>query len=201
MNKTLLLGVFASAALLGGCETPFSIPESDPIASFSPLKQFKVKLEVKNGALVNDKGRNNKCTAFSDDLKKGCFYAEENDVLELQFQLKKRSDGASWRLAELQICAGDAKPAETEDCALNDEQMREWLVISKKQLAVVPGTGTVDLTQFSDTLRVVTILDINGIPGNYTYNIRACKEGKLDDDNCVWMDPGGTNTGRTTGFN
>jgi hypothetical protein len=153
-------------------------------------------LEVKDGMLVNDKGPNARCNAFAEPLRKGCFVAEENEVLELQFQLKKRSDGANWRLAELRICAGDTKPTAAKPCSLNDQQQLEWLVIANKRLAFMPANGTVDLTQLSDRLRALTVVDINGIKGNYTYNLRACKEGSLDDADCHWMDPGGTNRGR-----
>lgn len=190
MNKVILLCTIVSAVLLSGCEIPFSIAQVDPI------RPFKVKLEVKGGILVNDKGPNSKCTAFGEPLRKGCFVAEHGEVLELQFKLKKRSEGANWRFTELQICAGDTKPTDSEPCELNAQQRAEWLVIANKSLALLPENGTVDLTQFSNRLRVLTILDINAFEDNYTYNLQACKEGSLDDDDCAWMDPGGTNTGR-----
>jgi hypothetical protein len=191
MNKVILLCTIVSAVLLSGCEVPFSIAQVDPI------RPFKVKLKVEEGMLrVYDKGPNKKCDAFSEPLRKGCFVAEEGEVLELQFKLKKRSEGANWRLTELRICAGDTKPTDSNPCALNAQQQAEWLVIAKKSLALVPKNGTVDLTQFSDRLRVLTILDINAHEGDFTYQLRACKEGSLDDGDCAWMDPGGTNKGR-----
>ena len=191
MNKAVLLTTIVSAALLSGCETPFSIA-----TAVEPIRPFIVKLEVSGGMLVNDKGPNSKCTAFADPLKKGCFVAEKGEVLELQFQLKRHSDGANWRLTKLQICAGDTKPTIANPCSLNEQQQSEWLVFADKKLALVPADGTVDLTAFSQSLRMLTVLDINGKAGNYTYNLQACKEGTLDEADCAWMDPGGTNTGR-----
>ena len=90
MNRIVLFCCLISAVLLSGCQTPFSIYEKA-----KPIRPFKVQLEVENTALVNNKKQNDKCTEFDDlRLRKGCFVAEHNEVLELQFTLKKRSEGA-----------------------------------------------------------------------------------------------------------
>jgi len=182
MNKATITAAIVSAFLLAGCEVI-------SVNRVKPIRPVIMNLEVKGGELVNDKGPNTKCIDFDEPLRKGCFFAEQGEVLELQFHLL----GNSWRLTQLQICAGVTKP-DPDTCTLNDEQQSEWLVIADRKLSLVPGDGTVNLTHISDNLRKLTILDINGQPGNYTYNLRACKVGSPDD--CVTMDPGGTNTGR-----
>jgi hypothetical protein len=86
---------------------------------------------------------------------------------------------------------------------LTPDQQDEWLVIANSQLALMPSTGTIDLTAFSEELRRFIVVDINGQHDHYVYNIQACKEGftqedeTTDEPDCAWMDPGVTNRGRT----
>ena len=186
----MIYSTFMSVALLSGCSTMFTFTE------IQPVKPFKVKLTADGGELTNDKVPNNKCIAFAEPLKKGCFVAAKGEVLELEFKLKRRAEDANWRFAKLMICAGTEKPTESNECSLNAKQQAEWLVVAERQLALMPSDGTVDLTDFSDTLRVFTVVNINAYEGDYVYNIQACKEGSLLPADCVWMDPGGSNKGR-----
>lgn len=190
MKKSLIFSIFMSVALLSGCST------ISTFALIKGVKPFKVKLTADGGELTNDKVRNINCTPFADTLKKGCFVADKGDVLVLEFKLKKRADGANWRFTKLMICAGTAKPTAMNPCTLNPQQQAEWLVGAKRELALLPVNGTVDLTLFSEKLRLFTVLDINGHAGDYVYNIQACKEGLTAPADCVWMDPGGKNKGR-----
>ena len=190
MKRAIIYSTFLSVALLSGCSTMFTLTK------IQLVRPFKVKLTAAGGELTNDKVRNTKCTAFADPLKKGCFVAEKGEVLELEFKLKKRSERANWRFTRLMICAGTEKPTALNPCSLNATQQAEWLVVAKEQFALMPSDGTVDLTEFSDTLRVFTVADINGHVDDYVYKIQACKEGSLLPADCVWMDPGGTNKGR-----
>jgi hypothetical protein len=186
----MIYSTFMSVALLSGCSTMFTFTK------IQPIRPFKVMLTADGGELTNDRGPNSNCTEFADPLKKGCFVAAIGEVLELEFRLKRRADGANWRFAKLMICAGTEKPADPGDCSLTAKQQAEWLVVAERQLALIPSDGTVDLTDFSDTLRVFTVVDINAHEFDYVYNIQACKEGSLSETDCVWMDPGGTNRGR-----
>ncbi len=187
MKKAIIYITFMSVVLLSGC-TSFTMTR------IQKVKPFKVMLTAQGGVLTNNRGTNANCTSFKDPiLKKGCFVADKGEVLELEFKLKKRSEGANWRFTELKICAGTVKPT---TCSLNATQRAEWMVIASLRFALMPADGTVDLTEFSDTLRLFTVLDINGHAGNYVYKIQACKEGSLLTADCVWMDPGGSNKGR-----
>jgi hypothetical protein len=190
MKKALVYSTFMSVALLSGCSEMFTFTE------IQQVRPFKVQLTVNGGKLTNDKGPNTKCKAFANSLKKGCFFADIDEVLELEFKLKKRAEGANWRFTKLMICAGTEKPTDSSKCYLNATQQAEWLVMAEMQLALMPPNGTVDLTGFSDTLWVFTVVDINAHEGDYVYNIQACKEGSLLPADCVWMDPGGSNRGR-----
>jgi len=195
MKKSMIFSTFISVALLSGCSA-FSTH-----TTFAKIQQkvkpFKVRLEVAEGELTNDRTPNAGCTAFANPLRKGCFVAEKDEVLELEFRLKRKAERKKWRFTKLMICAGTNKPIPMNTCALNDTQKAEWLVNAKKQFALLPDNGTVDLTTFSDKLRVFSVLDVNGHPGDYTYNIQACPEGlPIIEANCVWMDPGGKNNGR-----
>lgn len=193
MNKSMIFSTLISGALLSGCS---SFSTHTALATIQHVKPFKVKLVVVGGELTNDKMPNAKCTTYANPLKKGCFVAGVGEVLELEFKLTRRAEGKNWRFTKLMICAGTTKPADPTLCTLDAIQQAEWLVNAKKQFALMPGNGTVDLTTFSDKLTIFSVLDINGHPGDYTYNIQACPEGNYVEADCAWMDPGGMNKGR-----
>lgn len=191
MKKFLIFSMFISIVLLSGCRTFVTF------TTIQQVKPFKVQLAVVGSELTNDKSRNANCTAFANPLKKGCFVADKGDVLELEFKLKRNAEGKKWRFTKLMICSGTTKPTALNPCSLNATQRAEWLVNVKKQFALMPADGTVDLTTFSATLRLFSVLDVNGHAGDYVYNIQTCPEGlPIIEANCAWMDPGGTNRGR-----
>jgi hypothetical protein len=196
VKKKTLFNMFISVVVLGGCSTTAD-HQFELYTNFTTgVKPFKVNLEVKDGNLINDRHSNTNCANFAPKLRKGCFVAEFGEMLELKFALKHRSDNKKWRFAKLQICAGTTKPIPSSSCSLNPDQQADWLVVANNEVTLMPSNGTVDLTQFADELRIFSVRDFNWHKGDFTYRIQACEEEKTADDDCVWMDPGGTNNGR-----
>lgn len=195
MKKTVIFSMFMSAVVLSACVTSRDSRFEIFTLTQTGVKPFKVKLSVDGNVLTNNKTVNNDCTSFGTDLKKGCFVAEEGEMLELEFKLQQPG-GKNWRFTKVLICAGTTTPNPLSDCALDPDQRADFLVVANNQVALMPANGTVDLTGFGETLRVFTVRDFNWLEDDYVYKIQACEEGSLDPDDCAWADPGGTNRGR-----
>jgi len=197
--KKLMIGMFISVVILAGCGTTRDNQLEIYTNLTTGVKPFKVKLIAEGGQLkVRERGPNSKCTKFAEKLRTGCFIAEEGEMLELKFTLQHNSEGKKWRFATVKICAGTSKPDpdEPSECTLDADQQADFLVVANNKVACMPSDGTVDLTGFTDQLRVFSVRDFNWHVGDYVYLIQACEEGSTDPDDCVWMDPGGTNNGR-----
>ncbi len=201
MKKSMVASTFLVAALVSGCGTLRDVGPDDynfPIFTLiqTGVKPFKVRLEVEGQELVSDKGFNSDCTAFDEKLRKACFVAEIGEMLELEFRLQQPGGGTHWRFTTVMICAGTEKPEEMADCSLTPEQQADFLVEANDTVALFPSDGTIDLTQFSEQLRVFSVRDFNWLAHDYVYWIEACEEGSTAEDDCAWMDPGGSNKGR-----
>jgi hypothetical protein len=195
MKKTVIFSMFMSAVVLSACALSRDSKFEIFTLTQTGVKPFKVKLSVDGNELRNDKTVNIECTSFGANLKKGCFIAEEGEMLELEFKLKQPG-GPNWRFTKVLICAGTTAPNPLTDCALDPDQQADFLVVANNQIALMPPNGTIDLTDFGDTLRVFTVRDFNWFADDYVYKIQACKEGSLLPDDCAWADPGGINKGR-----
>lgn len=197
--KKLMISIFISVVVLAGCST-ISDHQFETYINFTTgVKPFKVKLKAEGGELVIlERGPNEKCTEFSSKLRKGCFIAEEGEMLELEFKLTPNSEDEKWRFTKVKICARTTKPDpdEPSECTLDADQQADFLVVANNEVALMPSDGTIDLTDFADKLRIFSVRDFNWHVGEYVYLIQACHEGTIVPANCVWMDPGGTNKGR-----
>ncbi len=196
MKKTMIFSTLMSVAMLGGCGTNGDFQSNLFTLVQTGVKPFKVKLTVDGDELTNDKGFNSDCTEFAEKLRKGCFVAESGEMLELEFKLKQPGGRVKWRFTKVMVCAGTAKPTGGNPCSLDSDQRADWVVVANNEVALMPPDGTIDLTAFSQQLRVFSVRDFNWHSGNYTYKIEACEEGSTAPDDCAWMDPGGTNKGR-----
>ena len=202
MKKALLFSTFMFVALLTGCGASRDYNFDSFTMTSTGVKPFKVTLIVDtstNTLIPKDRGITPKCSAeFDDKLKKACFVAEVGEMLEMEFRLQQPSGPTRWRFTKVMICSGTTKKEEA-DCSLTPSQQADFVIEANNEVKLIPGNGTIDLTSFSQQLRVFTIRDYNWLEHNYTYKIKACKEGSTDEDDCVWMDPGGTNKGRGMG--
>lgn len=191
-----LLVSIGTVGMLAGC----AVHDMQTLAK-AGIKPFDVVLEVIDDGrnppvLVTKDKKNNKCTKFPDDDKyrKGCIFADLNEVVETTFTL---SGSGGWYFTKFWICsAKDAKKPET--CSLSAVQMADWVVLANAG-AAMPGTdGSVDITQFGTGLRQFTLRDNNWRKDEYFYRVQACSK-KSDDDEvvtCAEMDPGSENNGR-----
>ena len=197
MKKAVLFSTFMSVALLTGCCASDDYQTDSSKLTSTGVKPFKVTLIVNtstNELTPKDRGINPDCSPkFDDKLKKACFVAEVGEMLEMEFRLQQPSGATKWRFTKVMICSGTTKP---NDCSLTPSQRADFVIEANNEVELMPGNGTIDLTSFSQQLRVFSIRDFNWLEHNYIYKIEACKEGSTDKDDCVWMDPGGTNKGR-----
>ncbi len=204
MKMAALFGTLISVALLTGCAANRDYQFDMFKLTSTGVKPFKVTLNIDSSTNVltpKDKGISRNCSdKFDDKLKKACFVAEVGEMLEMEFRLQQPG-GTNWRFTKVWICSGTIKPnpENMADCSLTPSERADFVVEANNEVRLMPGNGTIDLTSFSQQLRVFTIRDFNWLEQNYIYVIEACEEGSTDVDDCARLDPGGTNKGRGLG--
>jgi len=133
--------------------------------------------------------------------KNGCFVVPHNAIATITFKLH---GSGGWHFTEFKGCAGADKPGTAPgDCALGPSQEREFAVALKTGATRYrPGSnGAIDLKPLSRTLRKFKLYDYNGVPQDYFYSIKACKDIN-DPENpdikevCYPTDPAIQNKGR-----
>ena len=163
---------------------------------------FSVTWEIteENGDLkiVTKKAKTPECRGkfAQEDLERGCFVAERDETLLIEFDLKKNYKGDKWRFTEIKLCEGTSK-SDATNCSLSEKQRFDFAVDANGDLVMFPDSGTIDLTQHSPVLRQFSIRNYNFTESNYVYVLKACKEGTTSGPgNCADSDPGGMNRGR-----
>jgi len=131
-------------------------------------------------------------------LEEGCFVAEKNQALEINFRLKKNFGGEKWRFTQLRLCSGKSED-DKASCALSEDQQVDFLVEANGEFARFPADGRVDLSPLSPVLRSFNVRVFNFTEGEYVYELTACKEGSSEPEDCAVSDPGGINKGRSRG--
>ncbi len=133
--------------------------------------------------------------------KNGCFVVPHNAIATITFKLH---GSGGWHFTEFKVCAGIDKPGTAPgDCELNTSQEREFAVsLRTGSTRYRPGPGgAIDLKPLSTTLRKFKLYDYNGVPQDYFYSIKACKD--IEDPEhpeieevCYSTDPAIQNKGR-----
>jgi hypothetical protein len=217
MKILRIVGCAIAAALMAGCVSA-AAPKPTTDAATTTLtpgiQPFPVILKVEGDQgseeLVSKNSKTPGCTRFPDqgNYRKGCIVAALNEMVEVSFNLVGSGD---WYLAQFQICNVAAsemnneivKPADFSECYLTDAQRADWLVLANSGVAAPDENGLVDIMDFGTGLKTFELRDYNWTAATYFYRIQACVDETGDggsvEHRCIWMDPGGENTGR--GYN
>ena len=187
--------IFAALAMLTACASNDYKFDVFTLTT-TGVKPVKVKLEIEGGKLITKKEANTKCTPFANKFKKGCFVAEEGEMVEVEFKLQHPGGDTKWRFTKLLICSGIEKPDPLTDCSLDSDQRADWAVLANNEVAWPNADGSVKLSLISEQLREFSLRDFNWLADDYFYWIQACPDGVTDEAQCVAMDPGSVNKGR-----